>query len=64
MARFFLRELHDIDKTVKTWSGTVKVIRQLKRDLVWWIMVSSHRGAPIWKPIENAYLHCDSCDYG
>jgi len=25
---------------------------------------SHHNGAPIWRPIENAYLHCDSSGYG
>ena len=33
VARFFLRDLHDVVKTAKTWSGTVKVAYQLKRDL-------------------------------
>ncbi len=48
VARFLLRELHDAVKTVKTWSGTVKVSCQLKRDLEWWTKVPSHHnGAPI-----------------
>jgi hypothetical protein len=65
VARFFLRELHDVVKTAKSWSGTVKVTCQLKRDLEWWTQVPSHHnGAPIWRPIENAYLHCDSSGYG
>ena len=55
VARFLLRELHDVVKSAKSWSGTVKVTCQLKRDLVWWTQVPSHHnGAPIWEPIENA----------
>ncbi len=65
VARFFLRELHDVVKTAKNWSGTVKVTCQLKRDLEWWTRVPTHHnGAPIWKPVENAYIHCDSSGYG
>jgi hypothetical protein len=65
VARFFLRELHDVVKTTKSWSSTVKMSCQLKRDLEWWTKVPSHHnGSPIWKPVENAYLHCDSIGYG
>jgi hypothetical protein len=65
VARFFLRELHDVVKSAKCWSGTVRVTPQLKRDLEWWTHVPDCKnGAPIWKPIENAYLHCDSSGYG
>ena len=36
----------------------------LKRDLQWWTSIpSEHNGAPILKPKENAYLHCDSSVY-
>ncbi len=27
-------------------------------------MPDCKNGAPIWKPIENAFLHCDSSGYG
>ncbi len=65
VARFFLRELHDVVKSAKSWSGTVKISCQLKRDLEWWTRVPKHHnGAPIWRPIENAYIHCDSRSYG
>jgi hypothetical protein len=65
VARFFLRELHDVVKSAKSWSGTVKVSCQLKRDLEWWTQVPKHHnGSPIWKPNENAYIHCDSSGYG
>jgi len=65
VARFFLRELHDVVGSAKCWSGTVRVTPQLKRDLEWRTHVPDYKnGAPIWKPIENAYLHCDSSDYG
>jgi hypothetical protein len=33
VARFFLREMHDVVKFAKCWSGTVRVTPQLKRDL-------------------------------
>jgi len=65
VARFFLRELHDVVTSAKCWSGTVRVAPQLKRDLEWWTHVPDCKnGPPIWKPIENAYLHCDSSGYG
>jgi hypothetical protein len=65
VAWIFLRELHDVVSSAKSWSGTVKVTCQLKRDLQWWTSVpSEHNGSPIWKPIENAYLHCDSSGFG
>jgi hypothetical protein len=65
VARFFLRELHDVVKSAKCSSGTVRVTAQLKRDLEWRTHVPDYKnGAPIWKPIKNAYLHCDSSGYG
>ena len=36
VARFYLRELHDIVKSAASWSGTVRLSKQLKRDLEWW----------------------------
>ena len=48
MARFFHMELHDVVKSAKSWSGTVKVSCRLKRDLEWWTRVPKHHnGAPI-----------------
>ncbi len=39
--------------------------KQLKRDLEWWKVVpEKHNGAPIFKAVETAYLHCDSSGYG
>ena len=65
VARFFLRELHDVVMSAKCWSGTVQVTPQLKRDLEWWTHVMDCKnGSPIWKPIETAYLHCDPSGYG
>jgi len=34
-ARFYLKELHDVVKSAASWSGTVRVSKQLKRDLEW-----------------------------
>eukprot|EP00873_Tetraselmis_striata_P029384 jgi/Tetstr1/449648/TSEL_036716.t1 len=39
-ARFYLRELHDVLKTRDSWSGRVKLTRQLERDLQWWAIES------------------------
>ena len=65
VVRFSLRELHNVVKSAKSWSGTVKVTCQLTRDLEWWTQViTHHNGALIWKHIENAYIHCDSSNYG
>ena len=64
-AKFYLREAHDVVGSATSWSGTVKISKQLKRDLEWWTQVPSrHNGAPIWKPVETAYLHCDSSSFG
>jgi hypothetical protein len=65
VAKFFLRELHDVARSAKAWTGTVRLTCQLKRDLEWWRVVpSKHNGAPIWKPVETAYLLCDSSSFG
>ncbi len=48
VARIFLRALRDVVTAAKTWSGTVRLTCQLKRDLQWWTLVSSeHSGSPI-----------------
>jgi hypothetical protein len=65
VAMFFLRELLDVVKSAKCWSNTVRVTPQLKRNLKWWTHVPDCKnGSPIWKPIETAYLRCDSSGYG
>jgi hypothetical protein len=65
VARFYLRELHDVVKAAESWSGTVRLTKQLKRDLEWWKTVpGKHNGAPIFKSVETAYLHCDSSGFG
>jgi hypothetical protein len=65
VARFYLRELHDVVSSAASWSGTVRLSKQLKRDLEWWRTVpEKHNGAPIFKPIESSYLHCDSSGFG
>jgi hypothetical protein len=64
VARFYLRELHDIVASAESWSGTVRISKQLKRDLEWWKLVpSKHNGAPIFKAVETAYLLCDSSGF-
>eukprot|EP00873_Tetraselmis_striata_P006616 jgi/Tetstr1/426880/TSEL_017093.t1 len=38
---------------------------QLRRDLQWWTAVPTHaNGRPIHRPVETAYMHCDSSGYG
>jgi len=45
----------------KSWSVTFRLSKYLKRNLEWWRKVpEKHNGAPICKPIESSYLHCDS----
>ena len=64
-ARFYLRELHDVVDTRKSWSQSVKMTKQLKRDLEWWASVPTQKtSAPIWRPVETAYMHCDSSSVG
>ena len=60
-----MRELHDVIKSAKSWTWTVRVTKQLKRDLEWWQKVpNKHNGAPMFKSVETAYLHCDSNGFG
>jgi hypothetical protein len=62
-ARLFLRELHSVlgDK----WGIRVRLTPQLSRDLRWWTQVPSHANAKnIHRPVESAYIHCDSSGYG
>jgi hypothetical protein len=64
-ARFYLRELHNVVSSKTSWSATVKITRQLRRDLVWWTNVPTQNNArSIFKPVETAYLHCDSSSFG
>jgi hypothetical protein len=64
-ARFFLREVHNVLATRRGWGGLVRLTHQLRRDLEWWRTVpSQNNGRSIYKPVETAYLHADSSDYG
>ena len=65
VARFYLREIHDVVSSAASWSGTVRLSKQLKRDLEWWRKVpKKHNGALIFKPIESSYLMCDYNGFG
>ena len=65
VARFYLRELYDVVSSAASWPGTVRLSKQLKRDLEWWRTVpEKHNGAPIFKPVESSYPHCDSNGFG
>jgi hypothetical protein len=62
-ARFFLRELHSV--LGEKWGGRVRLTPQLRRDLHWWTQVLSHaNGKNIHRPVESAYINCDSSGYG
>jgi hypothetical protein len=64
-ARFFLRELHNVLATRSGSEGRVRLTHQLRRDLEWWRTVPSQNNCrSIYKPVETAYLHADSSDYG
>ena len=39
VAKLFLRELHNVVSSAKSWTGTVRLTCQLKRDLEWWRQV-------------------------
>eukprot|EP00873_Tetraselmis_striata_P022075 jgi/Tetstr1/442339/TSEL_030479.t1 len=57
--------MHDVLRTKDSWSGRVKMTRQLRRDLEWWVAVPNHNnGRSIYKPVETAYMHVDSSGYG
>ncbi len=44
--------------------ATVRLSKQLKCDLEWWITVpEKHNRGPIFKPVESSYLHCDSSGF-
>jgi hypothetical protein len=65
VARFYLREIYDVVSSAASWSCTVRLSKQLNRDLEWWRKVpEKHSGAPIFKPVESSYLHCDSNGFG
>eukprot|EP00873_Tetraselmis_striata_P038228 jgi/Tetstr1/458492/TSEL_044898.t1 len=62
-ARFYLRELHDV--VGSKWGGRVRMTHQPRRDLQWWTAVPTQaNGRPIHRPVETAYMHCDSSGYG
>ncbi len=61
VARFYLRDFHDVVSSAGSWSGTVRLSKQLKRDLEWWRKVpKKHNGAPIFNNVESSYLHFGS----
>ncbi len=65
VAKFYLRELHDVVRAAESWTWLVRITKQLKRDLEWWKVVpEKHIGAPIFRAVETAYLHYDSSIYG
>jgi hypothetical protein len=62
-ARFYLHDLHCVVGGL--WSRRVRMTPRLRRDLQWWTDVPNiHNGRPIHKPVESAFLHCDSSSYG
>lgn len=64
-ARLYLSELHNVVGTRSSWSGRVKLTPQLLRDLAWWKTVPTQlNGRIIYRPVETAYMHVDSSDFG
>jgi hypothetical protein len=64
-ARFLLRESRNVLVTRNGWGGRVRLMNQLRHDIEWWRTVPTHNnGRSIYTPIETAYLHADSIDYG
>jgi hypothetical protein len=64
-ARFFLRKMHNVLATRTGLGGRVRLTHQLRRDLEWWRTVpTQNNGQSIYKPVETAYLHAESSDYG
>jgi hypothetical protein len=64
-ARIFLGELHNVLATCSGCGGRVRLRHQWRRDLEWWRTVpTQNTGRSIYKPIETAYLHADSSNYG
>eukprot|EP00873_Tetraselmis_striata_P023178 jgi/Tetstr1/443442/TSEL_031453.t1 len=51
-----------------TWwapSGAAECGTPVRRDLQWWTAVPTQpNGRPIHRPVETAYMHCDSSGYG
>jgi hypothetical protein len=60
-ARIILRELHSVlgDK----WGGRYRLTPQPRRDIQWTKMPSHANGKNIKRPIETAYIQCDSSGY-
>eukprot|EP00873_Tetraselmis_striata_P015296 jgi/Tetstr1/435560/TSEL_024463.t1 len=56
----------DRDYFTDSWSGRVKMTRQLRRDLECMaVTVPNHsNGCSIYKPVDTAYMHFDSSGYG
>jgi hypothetical protein len=64
-ARLFSRERHDVLATRRGWGGRGRLTHQLRRDLEWCDRDPTQNNCrSIYKPIETAYLHADSSDYG
>jgi hypothetical protein len=65
VARFYLRELHDVMNLRAGWASQVALSKQLLRDLRWWTAVPLERnGADIFAAQESAVMHSDSSQYG
>eukprot|EP00873_Tetraselmis_striata_P020642 jgi/Tetstr1/440906/TSEL_029177.t1 len=55
-AGFYLRELHDVLRANDSWSGLVKITRQLRRDLEWWLAVQPQQ-QPLYLQTRGDGLH-------
>ena len=47
------------------WNGNVRLSRAALRNLVWWTDVPARwQGRAIWRPTEDAEMHCDASNQG
>jgi hypothetical protein len=60
-ARFYLRELHNVIATKKTWGSRVRLTKQALRDLAWWIKIPAKwNGREIWRSPDTGLMHSDA----
>ena len=63
-ARFYLRELHNIIASRKSWSSMERLTTQAYKDLSWWAHLPlKWNGRQIWRSPDSALLHSDSSEY-
>ena len=60
-AQHFLRTIHDVISTGKTWQAHVRLSSSARTDLQWFAALSGRwNGRDIWRSPATATLHCDA----